>query len=52
MTKQPVEQAISSFYDTLYSDESDSDESKGKPDRDEFMEELAKGTSEMAADID
>jgi N utilization substance protein B len=52
MTKQPVEQAISSFYDTLYSDESDSDESKGKPDRDEFMEELAKGTSEMAIDID
>jgi N utilization substance protein B len=47
MTKQPVEQAISSFYDTLYSDESDE-----KPDRDEFMEELAKGTSEIAAEID
>ena len=47
MTKQPVEHAISSFYDTLYSDESDE-----KPDRDEFMEELAKGTSEMATDID
>lgn len=50
MTKQPVEQAISSFYDTLYSDESDQNEDK--PDRDEFMEELAKGTSEMATDID
>jgi transcription antitermination protein NusB len=47
MTKQPVEQAISSFYDTLYSDESDQ-----PPGRDEFMEQLAKGTSEMAADID
>src|ERR1700676_4312010 len=47
MTKQPVEQAISSFYDTLYSDESDE-----QPDRDEFMEELAKGTSEIAAEID
>ena len=47
MTKQPVEHAISSFYDTLYTDESDE-----KPDRDEFMEELAKGTSEMATDID
>lgn len=53
MTKQPVEQAISSFYDTLYSGESDqSDQGEDKPDRDEFMEELAKGTSEMAADID
>jgi N utilization substance protein B len=47
MTKQPVEQAISSFYDTLYSDESEE-----QPDRDEFMEELAKGTSEIAAEID
>jgi N utilization substance protein B len=53
MTKQPVDQAIASFYDTLYSDESDSlDDSDDKPGRDEFMEELAKGTSEMAADID
>jgi N utilization substance protein B len=47
MTKQPVEQAIFSFYDTLYSDEN-----QEKPDKDEFMEELAKGTSEMAPDID
>jgi N utilization substance protein B len=47
MNKQPVEQAISSFYDTLYSEEN-----QRKPSRDEFMEELAKGTSEMAPDID
>jgi N utilization substance protein B len=47
MTKQPVEQAISSFYDTLYSDETPE-----QPDRDAFMETLAKGTSEMATDID
>jgi N utilization substance protein B len=47
MTKRPVEDAISSFYDTLYSDESEQE-----PGRDEFMEELAKGTSEMAGDID
>jgi N utilization substance protein B len=53
MTKQPVEQAIDSFYDTLYSGENDSpDDSDDEPGRDEFMEELAKGTSEMAADID
>ncbi len=50
MTKQPVAQAISSFYDTLYSDESEEEEHT--PGRDEFMEELVKGTSEMAADID
>jgi transcription antitermination protein NusB len=50
MTKQPVAQAISSFYDTLYSDESE--EPEEQPGRDEFMEELVKGTSEMAADID
>jgi transcription antitermination protein NusB len=53
MTKQPVEQAIFSFYDTLYSDENESGgDSDDRPGRDEFMEELAKGTSEMAADID
>jgi N utilization substance protein B len=46
-----VENAISSFYDTLYSDENES-ETGEMPDRDEFMEELAKGTSDMAADID
>lgn len=47
MTKRPVEEAISSFYDTLYSDETSE-----QPPRDEFMEELAKGTSEMAEGID
>ena len=47
MTKQPVEEAISSFYTTLYSEESDR-----RPPRDAFMEELAKGASQMAGDID
>jgi len=47
MTKQPVEQAISSFYETLYSDEE-----KLAPGRDEFMEELVTGTSQMATAID
>ncbi len=47
MTKRPVEEAISAFYDTLYSDEGEE-----KPGRDEFMEHLARGTSEMATDID
>jgi N utilization substance protein B len=47
MTKQPVDQVISSFYETPSSDDGDD-----KPDRDEFMEKLTKGTSEMAGDID
>jgi N utilization substance protein B len=51
MTKQPVENAISSFYDTLYSDENEGETGEA-PDRDEFMEQLAKGTSDMATDID
>jgi len=47
MTKRPVDEAISSFYDTLGADEDD-----GQPGRDTFMEELARGASEMAPDID
>ncbi len=47
MTKQPVDQVISSFYETLYSEEE-----KPAPGRDEFMEELVTGTSQMATSID
>ena len=47
VTRQPVEGAIASFYDTLYSEEN-----PHKPARDEFMEELAKGASAMAPDLD
>jgi N utilization substance protein B len=47
MNKGPVEDAISSFYDTLNSE--DGEEQTG---RDEFMEELAKGTSGTSSDID
>ena len=47
MTKRPVDEAISSFYDTL-----GADEDNGQPGRDTFMEELARGASEMAPDID
>ena len=49
MNKGPVEDAISSFYDTLNSDEGEDEQETG---RDEFMEELARGTSQMAAEID
>ena len=47
LRKQSVDDAISSFYDTQFSEGE-----PGMPGRDEFMEELAKGTSEMATDID
>ena len=47
LRKQPVDDAIASFYDTLYSEEHEV-----KPGRDDFMEELARGTSEMSAEID
>jgi transcription antitermination protein NusB len=59
MTKRPVEEAIRAFYDTLDADkiaeepmEEADDEGPSTPGRDEFMEELAKGASEMAPDID
>ena len=48
MTKQPVEQVISSFYETLYSEEGE----KPALARDEFMEELVTGTSKMTPAID
>jgi N utilization substance protein B len=44
-----VDHAISSFYDTLYSGE---EEAELKPEPDPFMEELARGTSEKAGEID
>lgn len=49
LTKQPVERAISSFYDTLCSGD---EEIERQPERDAFMEELAVGTSQMASEID
>jgi N utilization substance protein B len=49
LNKQSVEDAISSFYNTLYSEE---EEGEPEPARDAFMEELARGTSEAAPDID
>jgi transcription antitermination protein NusB len=64
MTKRPVEEAIVAFYDTLDADkvaeepmeEKDDDEpeedASSSSGRDPFMEELARGASEMAPDID
>ena len=47
MTKQPVDDAISSFYKTQCSEENPEE-----PPPDPFMEELARGASRMAPDID
>jgi N utilization substance protein B len=47
MRGEPVDQAISNYYGTLYSEEN---ESKLQPDR--FMEELVRGTVEKAPQID
>lgn len=57
MTKRPIEEAIRAFYDTLRADKT-ADEKVEEPEpespdgRDEFMEELARGASAMAPDID
>ena len=48
LRKQPVDDAIASFYDTLYSEE----DQPHKPERDQFMEELARGTLDMSTEID
>jgi transcription antitermination protein NusB len=59
LTKRPVDEAIRAFYDTLDADktadepmEEADEEGPSTPGRDEFMEELARGASQMAPDID
>jgi transcription antitermination protein NusB len=61
MTKRPVDEAIRTFYDTLDADKmaeepmeekAGLDEEEAASGRDPFMEELARGASEMAPDID
>ncbi len=59
MTKRPVDEAIRAFYDTLDADKVAEEPMEERDDddpptlgRDEFMEELARGASEMAPDID
>jgi N utilization substance protein B len=59
MTKRPVDEAIHAFYDTLRAEgapgepaeEPDGEETTSGG-RDLFMEELARGASEMASEID
>jgi N utilization substance protein B len=59
MTKRPVDEAIRAFYDTLDADqiaeepmEEEDEHEAPAPGRDGFMEELARGASEMAPTID
>lgn len=47
MRRQPVEEALLAYYETLYSEEEGT-----RPEPDEFMEVLVRGASHMAADID
>ncbi len=42
--KQPVQDALNAYYETLYSEE--------KPERDEFVDDLVKGTVEHVAEVD
>ncbi len=50
LTKQPIETAIEAYYGGLYSE--DAEPGSQRPARDDFMEELARGTSSMAPEID
>jgi N utilization substance protein B len=45
--RQPVEEAIAAFFDTLYSEES-----RSKPQRDEFLDKLVMGAVEHVEDLD
>ena len=47
MRKQPVEESITAFYGSLYSEES-----AVRPERDEFLEQLVRGTVEKSGEID
>jgi N utilization substance protein B len=49
MRQQPVDEAISAYYETLHSEE---DEERTESKHDEFMETLARGTAAHAKQID
>jgi N utilization substance protein B len=47
MRKQPVDESIAAFYGSLYSEEN-----AVQPERDEFLEQLVRGTVEKSGEID
>jgi transcription antitermination protein NusB len=53
MRREPVEQAIDAFYETLFDHaEVNDDATLPRPDRDAFMETLVRGAAERAESID
>ncbi|MCC7157292.1 MAG: transcription antitermination factor NusB [Bryobacterales bacterium] len=50
--KQSIEEAVESFYVTLYSAEDDPGKPPAQPPQDPFMESLARGTAACAAELD
>ncbi|MCX6620473.1 MAG: transcription antitermination factor NusB [Acidobacteria bacterium] len=50
--RNPVDEAIRSFYDTLYSEASGETTPPPRPDPDPFMESLARGAAEAGAATD
>ena len=51
MRKEPIDGAISHYYETLYSEEQDEEDGK-RPKPDAFMEQLVRGTVAHAENID
>jgi N utilization substance protein B len=47
LSRQPADNAIAAYYDTLYSEENET-----RPEQDRFMEELVKGTLAKTGPID
>ncbi len=52
MRQEPVDNAIAAFYDTLFDHSDPGTEPTPKPERDEFMETLVRGTAANAETID
>jgi N utilization substance protein B len=48
MRRNVVDEAIAAFYDTLHSEE----EQAETPEKDEFMEQLVRGTARLSAELD
>jgi transcription antitermination protein NusB len=48
MRKQPIDESIDAFYDTLHSE----DENAARLERDTFMEELVRGATGKSAELD
>lgn len=52
MRREPVDQAIGAFYETLFDNSDPGEPPPPTPPRDDFMESLVRGTAEQAGPID